>query len=76
MQTIVLKVDDKIPQEIDIIKEAEGLGNKTATFIFLIKYYFLTKNKSLDNSIEIFNKLLDRIDINSLPSAEEQLVDV
>ena len=76
MKTIILKVNEKIPQELDLIKEAEGLGNRTSTFTFLIKYYFLTKNKDLDNSIRIINNLLDRVDTKKIPSAEEQLKDI
>jgi len=76
MKTIILKVDEKIPQELDLIKETEGLGNRTSAFIFLIKYYFLTKNKDLDGSIAILNNLLDRVDTKKIPSAEEQLKDV
>lgn len=76
MKTIVLKVSDKIPQELSIIKEAEGTGNNTATVIFLIKYYQLTKQNSLANSIAVLNKLLDKIDTKNLPSAEEQLSEI
>lgn len=43
MPTIVLKVPEKIPAELDVIQEEEGLGNRTSTVTFLIKYYFLTK---------------------------------
>lgn len=71
-----MKVDDKIPAELDLIKAAEGLGNRTSTFTFLIKYYLLTKGRSLDNSVEFFNKILDKFDIDSLPSAKDQLSDV
>lgn len=76
MTSLLFKVSDKIPKELDIIQEEEGLGNRTATVTFLIKYYFLTKKNSLDQSIQIMNKLLDRIDTNTLPSAREQLKDV
>jgi hypothetical protein len=77
MKTMILKVDEKISEELDLIKESEGLGNKTSTFTFLIKYYFLTKKDSLDRSIETLNHLLDKkLDTNSLPSAEEQLKNV
>lgn len=76
MKTIVLKVDDKIPRELDLIEEEEGLGNRTATVTFLIKYYFLTKKSSLDQSIAILDRLLDKIDAEKLPSAREQLKDV
>ncbi len=76
MKTIILKVDEKIPQELDLIKEAEGLGNRTSTFTFLIKYYLLTKKNSLDSSIQLLNRLLDKLDTKNLPSMEEQLSDV
>lgn len=76
MTSIVFKVNDKIPKELDIIQEEEGLGNRTSTITFLIKYYFLTKKNSLDQSMQIMDKLLDRIDANKLPSAEVQLKDV
>ncbi|MBU1703237.1 hypothetical protein KJ951_02425, partial [Patescibacteria group bacterium] len=73
MKTIVLKVDDKIPRELDIIESEEGLGNRTSTVTFLIKYYFLTKKSSLDQSIKILDRLLDKIDTEKLPSARQQL---
>lgn len=76
MKTIVLKVDERIPDELNIIQQEEGLGNRTSTVTFLIKYYFLTKTKSLDQSIQIIDKLLDRIDVKKLPSARAQLKDV
>lgn len=77
MKTMVFKVNEKIPCELDLIKESEGLGNRTSTFTFLIKYYFLTKKDSLDRSIETLNSLLDKkLDVGRLPSAEEQLKDV
>ena len=76
MKTIILKVNEKIPQELDLIKEAEGLGNRTSAFTFLIKYYFLTKKDTLDRSIQTLNSLLDRIDVASLPPAEKQLKDI
>lgn len=76
MTSIVLKVNEKIPKELDVIQEEEGLGNRTSTITFLIKYYFLTKKSSLDQSIQILDKLLDRIDVDKLPSAKEQLKDV
>lgn len=76
MSTIVLKVNDKIPQELDMIEEEEGLGNRTSTITFLIKYYFLTKKTALERSLAVMNKLLDRIDVKKLPSPEEQLKDL
>ena len=76
MKTIILKVDEKIPQELDLIKSSEGFGNRTATFAFLIKYYFLTKQNSLGHSIKFLDSLLDKVDTNNLLSAEEQLKDI
>jgi len=76
MKTIILKVDEKIPRELDLIKESEGLGNRTSAFTFLIKYYFLTKQNSLDRSIAFTDRLLDKIDTTKLPSAKEQLKDI
>ncbi|MCK9186831.1 hypothetical protein M0P48_05375 [Candidatus Gracilibacteria bacterium] len=76
MKTILLKVADKIPQELDLIKESEGLGNRTSTFTFLIKYYFLTKKNSLDASIDTFEKLLGKIDTIKLKSPKQQLKDI
>jgi len=76
MPSIVLKVSEKIPQELDLIQEEEGLGNRTSTITFLIKYYLLTKKNSLDQSIQVLNTLLDRLDVSRLPSAKKQLEDV
>lgn len=76
MASILLKVPQKIPNELDIIQEEEGLGNRTSTVTFLIKYYFLTKKSSLDQSIQVLDKLLDRLDTSNLPSAKDQLKDV
>jgi len=76
MASLIFKVSDKIPKELDVIQEEEGLGNRTSTLTFLVKYYFLTKKSSLDQSIQIMDKLLDRIDTSKLPSAKEQLRDV
>lgn len=73
---MIFKVDDKIQNELDLIQQAEGLGNRTAALIFLVKYYFLTRKNTLDQSIQILEKLLDRIDLHALPSAKEQLEDV
>lgn len=73
MSTIVLKVPEKIPYELDLIQEEEGLGNRTSTVTFLIKYYFLTKKGSLSQSIELLGHALSRIDVSKLSSAREQL---
>lgn len=77
MTSIILKFkNDKLPQELEIIQEEEGLGNRTATIAFLIKYYFLTKQNSLDQSIATLNTLLNRVDTKNLPSAKEQLKEI
>jgi len=76
MNSIIFKVSEKIPKELDLIQEMEGLGNRTSTLIFLIKYYLLTKNSSLDQSIKVVENLLDKIDVSKLPSARDQLKDV
>lgn len=76
MTAIILKVSDRIPKELDVIQEEEGLGNRTSTITFLIKYYFLTKKNPLDQSIQIMDRLLDRIDAQKLPSAKKQLKDI
>ena len=76
MTSIIFKVSEKIPKELDIIQDEEGLGNRTSTLTFLIKYYFLTKKSSLDQTIQIMDKLLDRIDTSKLPSVKEQLKDI
>lgn len=76
MTSLIFKVNDKIPKELDLIQEEEGLGNRTSTLTFLVKYYFLTRKNSLDQSIHIMDKLLDRIDTSKLPSAKEQLKDL
>ncbi len=74
---MILKVDDKISKELEMIKECEGLGNRTSTFVFLVKYYFLTRKDSLDESIEKLNELLDKkVSGKKLPRAKEQLRDL
>ena len=76
MTPITFKVNPRITQELDLIKEGEGLGNRTATFTFLIKYYLLTKKDTLEESVKILEKLTSKIDSDKLPSAEEQLSDL
>ena len=76
MKSILLKVPYKIPEELDKIQEEEGLGNRTSTVTFLIKYYFLKKKSSLEQSIQVLDKILDRLDTDNLPSARAQLKDV
>lgn len=76
MKSVLLKVHEKIPEELDLIQEKEGLGNRTATVIFLIKYYFATQKRSLDESVELLDRLLDKVDWKNLPSAREQLKDI
>lgn len=73
MKSIMLKVDDKIKQELDLIRDEEGLGTQTATITYLIKYYFLTKKSSLDTTIAIFDKVLAKLDTKKIPSIEQQL---
>lgn len=75
MKSILLKVPQKIPEELDRIQEEEGLGNRTSTVTFLIKYYLLTKKSALDQSIDVLDKLLDKIDVEKLTSTREQLKD-
>ena len=76
MTSLLFKVDQKIVQEFDLIKEEEGLGNRTAVLTFLVKSYFLDKKASLKDSIRILDALLSHIDLKNLPSAEEQLKNV
>lgn len=76
MKSIMLKVDDKIKQELDLIRAEEGLGTQTATITYLVKYYFLTKKSSLETSIAILDKALDRLDLSKIPPLEEQLKDI
>lgn len=76
MKSIMLKVDDKIKEELDLIRSEEGLGTQTATITYLIKYYFLTRKSSLDVSIAMLDKALDLIDLSKIPSLEEQLKDI
>lgn len=73
MTSLLFKVDEKIVRELDLIKEQEGLGNRTAVFTFLVKSYFQFKKGSLKDSIKLMESLLDRIDVSKLPSAEVQL---
>lgn len=76
MTAIIFKVSDKIPKELDLIQEEEGLGNRTSTLTFLVKYYFLTKRTFLDQSVQLLDKVLDKIDTSKLPSARDQLKDI
>lgn len=73
---MVFKVDEQIPQEMELIQTSEGLGNRTATLSYLIKYYFLTQKSSIENSVHMLNASLDTLDVNTLPSAEDQLSDI
>ncbi|MBU1992215.1 MAG: hypothetical protein ABH856_00320 [Patescibacteria group bacterium] len=73
MKSILIKVDDKIKEELNTIREEEGLGTQTSTVTYLIKYYFLTKRSQLDTSIAILNKILDKLDTKNLSPIEEQL---
>lgn len=76
MKSIMLKVDDKIKQELDLIRSEEGLGTQTATITYLVKYYFLTKKSSLDTTIAILDKALEKLDTSKIPTIEEQLKDL
>ncbi|MDD3861742.1 MAG: hypothetical protein PHP74_02525 [Candidatus Gracilibacteria bacterium] len=76
MKSILIKVDDRIKSELDMIREGEGLGNQTATITYLIKYYMLTKSSKLDDYIAMMDRALEKIDINKIPSIEDQLKDI
>jgi hypothetical protein len=76
MKTFIHKVDEKIAQEFDLIKQAEGMGSGTSTFSFLIKYYWLTKDMALNRSIDNLERNLSQLDVSSLPSARDQLSDI
>lgn len=73
MKSILIRVDDKIKSELDLIRQEEGFGNQTSTITYLIKYYLLTKGSKLDTSIAMLDKILDKVDTKKLPSIEEQL---
>lgn len=76
MKSILLRVPEKIPHELDQIQDEEGLGNRTSTITFLIKYYFLTKKRSLDESIDLLEKVVEKMDFKKIPPFDEQLKDV
>lgn len=76
MKSILIKVDDKIKSELDMIRESEGLGNQTATITYLIKYYILTKSSKLDEYIALLDRALNKIDASKIPSIKEQLKDI
>lgn len=76
MKSILIKVDDKIKSELDMIREGEGLGNQTATITYLIKYYMLTKSSKLDDYIAMMDRALDKMDTTKIPSIREQLKDL
>jgi|GEM_PF-1313511 hypothetical protein len=76
MATILFKVNDKIPKELDIIQEEEGLGNRTATITFLIKYYFLTKKTSLSQTLQMMDLLMEHTHFKKSPSPRKQLEDI
>jgi len=76
MKSILLKVNDKVVDELDLIQKNEGLNNRTATILYLIKFYILTKENSLDQKIAIFDKILEKIDWDKVPPLEEQLKDI
>lgn len=72
----MFKIDERISEEFDLVKKLEGLGNRTATFAFLIKYYFLTKNRSLNQSIDLLEQLAQKIDWKEVPALKGQLKDL
>ncbi|MBU1446328.1 hypothetical protein KKD70_03635 [Patescibacteria group bacterium] len=76
MKSILLKVDDKISDELKLIQKQEGLGNRTSTITYLIKYYLLTQQTSFDKTLTIFDKMLEKIDAKKLPSLKKQLKDL
>ncbi|MBU2524780.1 hypothetical protein KKG71_06330 [Patescibacteria group bacterium] len=76
MKSILIKVDDKVKKELDLIREEEGFGNQTSTIVFLIKYYLLTKNNRLDTTISALDKVLNKLDTKKLPSLKEQFKDL
>lgn len=76
MSNLAFKVDDKIVQELNLIQSEEGLGNRTSTITFLVKYYFLTKKRSLEESIDALEMALRKVDFKNLPSPKEQLKDI
>lgn len=71
MKAIMIKVEDKIKEELDRIKKEEGLGTQTATITYLIKYYFLTKKTTLDGTISMLDKVLDKIGPKKIPSNDD-----
>jgi len=76
MKNILLRVKNKVLFELETIQELEGLKSRTSTITYLIKYYFLTKKHSFDDKADLFEKVLKKIDFDSLPSLEEQLKDI
>jgi|CXWL01.1.fsa_nt_gi hypothetical protein len=68
-----LKVSSRIADEFDSIQEQEGFGNRAATFVFLIKYYFQKKNDELSRAVEDFDRVLSGIDRKNIPSLKTQL---
>lgn len=76
MTSILLKVDEIIKKELQQIREAEGLGSQTATVVYLVKYYNLTKQSRLDGKIALLDSLLDKIEVKDLPSLKDQLKDL
>ncbi|MBN1494110.1 hypothetical protein JW911_00015 [Candidatus Peregrinibacteria bacterium] len=73
MKSILLKVNDKVNEELETIQELEGLNSRTSTITFLIKYYLLTKGRSFDATADLFEKALSKVDWENLPSPEDQL---
>jgi len=73
MKSILFKVHNKVVDELETIQELEGLNSRTSTITYLIKYYFLTKNLSFEATAQLFEKVLKKVDWDSLPSPEEQI---
>jgi len=76
MKSILFRVDDKISDELALIQKQEGLGNRTSTITYLIKYYLLTQQTKFDKTLVIFDKMLEKIDVKQLPSLKKQLKDL
>ena len=76
MKSILFRVDDKINDELALIQKQEGLGNRTSTLTYLIKYYLLTQQTKFDKTLVIFDKMLEKIDAKQLPSLKKQLKDL
>lgn len=70
---IPIKVEPIIIEEFDEIKEEEGIGNRAATFTFLVKEYRQRKQMEFEKAADQLGEVLDRINKKKIPSPEEQL---